>query len=179
MLEDGFSFRCYRSKRLICQLCGRPGEFLEEGSVLTPYLPLFRVRCAGCGDFGGHDAGTLPAERLLRLDPELVGRVGVMALELASGDGDVFHLSAVTLRPTPEEVIARFDFSVVQFALDGGQLSFGPHAWTDLFLGRFRWGTVLDPKHSYGRLGKYRRLGFRPYLPTRLRFEWRRLAGFR
>jgi len=179
MLADGFSFRCYRSRQLICQLCGRPGQFVEEGSVLTPYLPLFRVRCQDCGEFGGVDAASLPRERLLRLSQELVAGVGVMALELSSQAGDLFHLSAVTLRPGPAEVIARFDFSVAQFALDGEHLCCGPYAWTDLLLGRFRWCTVLNPRHSHGRIRKYVRLGFRPYLLTRLRFAYRRLRGFR
>jgi hypothetical protein len=38
---------------------------------------------------------------------------------------------------------------------------------------------VLNPRHSYRRVGKYIRLGLRPYLLTRLRFAYRRLRGLR
>ena len=95
LIAAGYTFRCFRSFQVICQLCGGPGELVEPGGKDRAA----RIRCPSCGEFGGADAHTLTAGRLLRLTPELISRSGMLALEILSPQGEMFHLSALGIRP--------------------------------------------------------------------------------
>lgn len=175
LLAAGLRFRCFRSRRPMCQLCGLEGEVVPGGTMQTEFLPVRRIRCRTCGEFGGADAASLTPDRLLRLTPDLIARNGIFALELTTEDGGMVHLAAIALRPTPFAVVANFDFSVVQFGLDGENLHFGPHAWTDLLLGRLRLEVSNDGLENYQRLKKYASQGFRPYAETVARVLYHRL----
>jgi hypothetical protein len=172
-MDRGYRFRCFRSRRAMCQLCGRVGEEIPGAAWPTEFLPVRRVRCRTCGDFGGQDAPSLPPERLLPLTPELIAEHGIFALELVAPIGSgMVHLAAVAVKPTPYELVTGFDFSIVQFALDDTRLHFGPHAWTDLLRGRLRLEVSNDPLDNFNRLKKYRSRGFRPYLETVVRVAY-------
>lgn len=175
LLAAGLRFRCFRSRWPMCQLCGLEGEVVPGGTLQTEFLPVRRIRCRACGEFGGADAATLTPDRLLRLTPELIARNGIFALEMTNENGGMIHLAAIAIRPTPYALVANFDFSVVQFALDGENLHFGPHAWTDLLLGRLRLEVSNDGLENYQRLKKYASQGFRPYAETVARVLYHRL----
>lgn len=168
LLAAGHHFRCFRSLDGMCQLCGGPATRLEEGRLEHPSLPLHGWRCPSCGDFGGAAALCLPAERVLTLTPELVAARRVLAVELGTTSGGIVHLSVAGIGPDLASILARFDFSITQFGVDGDRLVFGPYAWTDLLLGRLRLAGPATPRFIAERLAKYMRLGFRPYLRTRL-----------
>ena len=177
-MDRGYRFRCFRSRRVMCQLCGRAGEEVPGAAWPTEFLPVRRVRCAVCGDFGGRDAASLPPERLLQLTPELIDENGIFALELVAPNGSgMVHLAAIAIKPTPYEVVTGFDFSIVQFALDDSHLHFGPHAWTDLLRGRLRLEVSNSPVDNFVRLKKYRDRGFRPYLETVMRVAFHKALG--
>ncbi|MEM7349768.1 MAG: hypothetical protein AAF657_03110 [Acidobacteriota bacterium] len=168
MATHGCTFRAYRTFWTICQLCGRPGELIDQVPAGGDFsLPLSRIRCSRCGEFGGTDAATLEPERLLRITPQLITASGMRALELTAPDGAVFQLSPVRIRPTPLEMVAGFDFSIIQFAVDDKNLYYMPHAWTDLVTGRLRFTT--DCRSPFFRLRKYMKRGFRPYAETVVR----------
>lgn len=171
-MEAGFTFRAYWTFKTICLLCGRAGQLVRRDRVDDLSLPLPRVRCGKCGEFGGVDAATLEPERLLRVTPELVAWSGMRCLELLSPEGEVFQLSTLGIGPTPNEVLAGSDFSITQFAIDDRTLYFAPYAWTDLLRRRLRLVRDHGVLGSYGRLWKYTRRGFRPYLGTVLRFNY-------
>ncbi|MCP4654690.1 MAG: hypothetical protein GY856_04630 [bacterium] len=168
LLARDFSFRCFRSLKIMCPLCGRPAEVSRRGrasrSTVDP------IRCPECGELDVDDGDRFPAERLLRLTPELIHEHRVLAVELLSPTGDLVHLSAEWFYPHPGDVIVRFDFSVVQFGLDDEFLYSGPYAWPDLLRRRLR----RDPRGrtSYSRFRKYRAMGFRPYPDTAAWYLW-------
>lgn len=177
-MASGYRFRCFRSRRVMCQLCGRPGEEIPGAAWPTEFLPVRRVRCRACGVFGGEDSASLPPERLLPLTPELIAEHGIFALELVAPHGSgMVHLAAIAIKPTPHELVTGFDFSIVQFVLDGAHLYFGPHAWTDLLRGRLRLEVSNDPVDNFNRLKKYRSRGFRPYLETVVRVAYHRVTA--
>ncbi|HEX6864025.1 MAG TPA: hypothetical protein VF414_14450, partial [Thermoanaerobaculia bacterium] len=158
LLSDGFVFRCFRSLTSICQLCGRDAQWVRDDFRDTP-MPVPRMRCPDCGEFGGSDASTLSPDRLLRMTPELIARTRTLALELASEKDDLFHIAAVAIRPSAYDVVMNFDYSVVQFGIDNQSLYFGPHAWTDLLTDRFRLEKATQPRENAFRLKKYMRQG--------------------
>jgi len=176
LLGSGFTFRTFRSRRRMCQLCGGPAELIGGLEPDVPFLPpLERFRCPDCGDFGGADAAEMTADRLPRLDAATLAERGLLALELKAPGGAIVHLSAKQVDPDPVRVCTAFDFSVVHFMLDHRDLHFGRHAWTDLLTNRLRLVNLTNRIENYDRMHKYQRsYGFRPYLTTRLRVELRR-----
>lgn len=175
LLEHGFTFRTFRSRRRMCQLCGSPAELIGGLEPDVPFLPpLERFRCPDCGDFGGADAAEMTSGRFPRLDAGKIADRGVLALELKAPDGAIVHVSAVNINPDPVRVCTSMDFSVVHFMLDNRSLHFGPHSWTDLLTDRLRLVRLTHRIECHQRMKKYERHGFRPYLGTRLRLELRR-----
>lgn len=158
-----FTFRCFWTMRTMCQLCGRPGQLVRFDTVDDLNLPLPRVRCRVCGEFGGFDASSLTPDRLLRVTPEMIATRQVRALELLSPSRDIFHLNAASIRPTPHEMLDLSDWSQCQFAIDDQNLYFAPYAWTDLLRGRLRLLRDATPNATFQRLRRYMALGFRPY----------------
>jgi hypothetical protein len=175
LLGRGFTFRTFRSRRRMCQLCGGPAELIGGLEPDVPFLPpLERFRCPDCGDFGGADAAEMTAGRLPRLSAGKLADRGVLALELKAPDGAIVHVSAVNVDPDPVLLCTSMDFSVIHFMLDDQDLHFGRHAWTDLLTGRLRLLNLTNRIENYDRMHKYQRHGFRPYLGTRLKLELRR-----
>jgi hypothetical protein len=175
LLSRGFTFRIFRSRKPMCQLCGGPAERIGGLAPDVPFLPpLDRFRCPDCGDFGGEDAATLTPDRFPRLTAERLAERGVLALELKAPDGAIVHISAFQLDPDPQRLFQHADFSIIQFMLDGRSLHFAPHAWTDLLTGRVRLVRLTHKIECHQRMKKYERYGFHPYLGTRLRLELRR-----
>lgn len=166
LLNRGFSFRCFRSREPMCQLCGGPGTVDPQGTVDDAYLPLVRVDCEVCGAFGGADASTLTADLLLPISHRLIDQRGIFALELASPQGEMLHISAIGIQPTVEQVIAHFDFSVVQLAVDDEMLFFGPDTLGDLCASRLRLGYEETFEQTIARMRKYTARGFQPDLRT-------------
>ncbi len=170
LLARDFAFRCFRSLRIMCPLCGRPAEVSRRGRTPDSRAAVDPILCCECGELDVDAAGGFPAERLFRLTPERIDEHRVLAVELLSPAGDLIHLSAQRFYTTPWNVIAEFDFSVVQFGLDDEYLYSGPYAWPDLLRRRLR----RDPRGrtSYSRFRKYRAMGFRPYPDTTAWFLW-------
>ncbi|MCP4654691.1 MAG: hypothetical protein GY856_04635 [bacterium] len=165
LLATGFTFRCFRSPKILCPLCGGPGKLVPRGKWEGSLPPADPIRCPDCGEIDTGDVDNFPVERLLRLSPEVIREYGVWAVEFVSPQGHRVHLSARALKPTIEEILAGHDFSIVQFALDDESLCFGAYAWTDLLRRRLR---IVDPDTTYLRVRKFLRLGFRPYAGTAL-----------
>jgi hypothetical protein len=175
LLGHGFRFRSFRSRWPMCQLCGGPAERLGGVAPDVPFLPPIELcRCPRCGDFGGKDAATLTADRLPRLTAEQLADRKVLALELATPDGIIVHVSATTLERDPQKLFLEMDFSVTQLILDGERLVFAPHTWPDLLTDRMRLYRPANKIEVHQRMKKYQRYGFRPYLGTRLKVELRR-----
>jgi hypothetical protein len=177
LLAQGCTFRCFRAWKIMCQRCGRPGQVVrnEKGARPEPsYFP--SIRCEVCGELGPEDYARTTAENLLPLTPELITGSGMLAAELATPSGQIIHLSAIVLKPTPQDFIAGVDFSVVQFLLTRDELHFGPYSWTDLLTDRCRVTCFTHPTHNYYRMRKYAAAGFQPYGSTRLRVTLRHLA---
>ncbi len=160
LLAAGYVFRCFRSLQVLCPLCGGPGELVGADGPLAPLLIVAPIRCPDCGQFDPDDLDGFRADRLLRLRPEHLGGDRVRAVELLSPRGDTIHLTTMTIRPTPGEVLASADFSMIQFMLDDEALYFGPYAWTDLLHRRLR--LVSRSNSNYFRYRKFMALGFRP-----------------
>lgn len=178
LLSRGFTFRTFRSRWRMCQLCGGPAELIADGVPDVPFLPpLERFRCPDCGDFGGVDAATMTPDRLPVFTAQRLTDRAVLALELKAPDGAVVHISSFSLDPDPQELFLQMDFSVTQFVLDDACLHFSPHAWTDLMSDRMRLIKPANRIQVYERMKKYQRYGFRPYLGTRLKIELRRRIG--
>lgn len=181
LLTRGFVFRCFRSRDPMCQLCGGLGRIDPRGTVEDGFLPLFRIECEICGAFGGADASTLTADLLLPISRRLIARRGIFALELASPQGELVHVSAIGIQPTVERVIERFDFSVVQLAIDHETLYYGHDTLDDLCASRLRLGYEETFEQTVARMRKYAARGFQPDLRTvlwvllgHLRFRLRR-----
>ena len=168
LIAAGFLFRCFRSYKAMCPLCGGPGELVGADGPLAPLLIVAPIRCPHCGEFDPDDPDGFRRDRLLRLRPELLGGDGVRAVELLSPRGDTIHLTTVTLAPTPGDVLASADFSMIQFLLDDEYLYFGPYAWSDLLHRRLR--LVSRSNSNYYRYRKFMALGFRPDAASALGF---------
>jgi len=166
LLAAGFTFRTFRSIKLMCPLCAGPGRLVprERDQPRDPKMTILPIRCPECGELDPEDTGSFPADRLLRLTPELIRDNVVRAVELLSPRGELIQLAARGIRPTPGETVAAFDFSVSQFGLDDEYLYFGPYAWTDLLRRRLR--LVVRNNTSYYRVRKLLAMGFRPYADT-------------
>jgi len=173
LLASGCTFRCFRSPRIFCPLCGGPGTLVPRGRWEGSLPPADPIRCPECGVIDTSDVGNFPVERLLRLTPELIREYRIWAIELVSSQGHRIHLSARALKPTIEQMLAGADFSIVQFVLDHEFLHFGAYAWTDLLRRRMR---LINPDTTYLRVRKFLGLGFRPYAGTAL---WLLLRGVR
>jgi len=171
LLARDFSFRCFRSLKIMCPLCGRPAEVSRRVRARASRSAVDPIRCPECGELDADDADRFPVERVLRLTPELIGEHHVLAIELLSPAGDLVHLSARPFYETPGKVIAGFDFSVVQFGLDHEFLYSGPYAWPDLLRRRLRRNPGRR-NTTYSRFRKYRAMGFRPYPDTTAWFLW-------
>jgi hypothetical protein len=91
---------------------------------------------------------------------------GLISVDLLSHGGEAFQLAAIAFEPTAQRMMATFDWSICQMGIDDENVYFGPHAWTDLLLGRMR--LEHGNRGSYERMRKYRGRGFRPYLGSRV-----------
>jgi hypothetical protein len=165
LMEQGWRFRGFTSRTVMCHRCGRPAEINHPGpESMRQRFP--EVSCTICGITGGEKLHALAPEELLVLSPELIHDRLIVALELVGPDGTITHLSATGIRPDLATVIGVADYSLAQFAIDGTALHFGPYTWTDLLLGRFRQVRHSDTWGTFHRLAKYRSFGFRPYVGT-------------
>ncbi len=165
LVAAGFTFRALRSIKLLCPLCAGPAKLVprDGDEAPDPKTAVLPIRCPECGELDPEDPGSFPADRLLRLTPELIRDRVVRAVELLSPRGELIQLAARGIRPTLGETIAAFDFSVSQFGLDDETLWFGPYAWTDLLRRRLR---LVVRDSSYYRVRKLLGMGFRPYAGT-------------
>ncbi|MCP4654688.1 MAG: hypothetical protein GY856_04620 [bacterium] len=165
LVAAGLTFRAFRSIKLMCPLCGGPGRLVPRGDhePPDPKFTILPIRCPECGELDPEDAASFPADRLLRLTPDLIRKYVVRAVELLSPRGELIQLAARGIRPTPGETVTSFDFSISQFGLDDEFLYFGPYAWTDLLRRRLR--LVVRNSHYY-RIRKLLAMGFRPYADT-------------
>jgi hypothetical protein len=176
LLADGARFRCFRTRLPFCPLCGEPSAVV--GSLPSPFLPLPLLRCPRCGEVGRDLGDRITAETLLPITAERVARTGLVAVELASAQGEFLHLATATFAATPQGLANGVDFSLAQFATDGQSLFYGRHSWTDLLLGRNRVLEQDRPFMALLRMKKYQALGFRPYPKTWARVWLKGLPKF-
>lgn len=90
----------------------------------------------------------------------------LLLLELFTPDGDRLQLVGGVLRPTPEDLIATFDYTICQIAMDDRYLYVGPRTLVDLAERRLRLDCADDPPRNLRRLLKYLRRGYRPDVRT-------------
>lgn len=174
LVDQGFRFRCFRSWVPFCPRCGGDAERYGLEPARDGLLPLAKIRCPSCGEFG-EGAERHEVELPVELDQDQIDARRLMVVELLSPRGDTFHLSTTLIRPSPNDVITGSDYSITQFALDPDRVYGTRYAWTDLLLGRVRLTHPRD--YSYTRLRKYQALGFRPYAGTVIRVLLRNLIS--
>ena len=166
LVAAGCRFRCIRARRSLCFLCGQSAERHVFDRTLEGVLAFPVNRCPSCGEVAQDDP-RLTEDPPLELTPQLLHDRGVRAVELLGPGGEQIHLAAYPLEPSLAATVARGDFSVAQFGLDPENLHFGPHAWTDLLLGRCRLlDPTVSPRDCFFRLRSYRNKGLQPYLGT-------------
>jgi hypothetical protein len=103
----------------------------------------------------------------------------LLGVEFSSPEGDCIQLVTFVTEAgaepaSPFELIADFDFSICQFAMDDRYLYAGPCAWGDLMRKQLRVERIGYPPVTMWRAYKYLKRGFRPYFKTALKIV---LAG--
>ena len=106
-----------------------------------------------------------------RISRKLSDNLTLVGVELCSPAGDTIQLATFLTKPvhkylSPYDVIADFDLSICQFAMDDRYLYAGQSAWSDLLAKRFHVVLLRDPYVIPWRIQKYIRRGFLPYPAT-------------